>query len=142
MTPYNFANVLVAIDGSEDARKALDCALSLCEVLGARLTALAVEGKLPAYAVQRRWISRIEGGGAPRADVLRRPLELLGIPAGEDGVGALAAGEVGRLEADPGPAADQNNGLPEQLRLAVNGSTGGRGRHGHNVASRCVAPAR
>ena len=29
---------------------ALDCALSLCASLGARLTALAVEGKLPAYA--------------------------------------------------------------------------------------------
>lgn len=50
MSPYQFTNVLVAVDGSEDARKALDCALSVCSALGARLTALAVEGKLPAYA--------------------------------------------------------------------------------------------
>jgi nucleotide-binding universal stress UspA family protein len=50
VTPYQFTNVLVAIDGSDDARTALDCALSICGALGARLTALAVEGKLPAYA--------------------------------------------------------------------------------------------
>jgi nucleotide-binding universal stress UspA family protein len=50
MTPYVFDNVLVAIDGSEGAQRALDCALSLTEGLGSKLTALAVEGKLPAYA--------------------------------------------------------------------------------------------
>jgi nucleotide-binding universal stress UspA family protein len=50
MSPYDFTNVLVPIDGSEGAAKALDCALSLCEALGAKMTVLAVEGKLPAYA--------------------------------------------------------------------------------------------
>jgi nucleotide-binding universal stress UspA family protein len=50
MTPYHFTNVLVAVDGSDGARKALDCALSLCVSIGAPLTALAVEGRLPAYA--------------------------------------------------------------------------------------------
>ena len=50
MSPYDFTNVLVAVDGSEDSGKALDCALSICRAVGARLTALAVEGKLPAYA--------------------------------------------------------------------------------------------
>jgi nucleotide-binding universal stress UspA family protein len=50
MSPYEFSNVLVAVDGSEGAGKALDAALSICAALGARLTALAVEGKLPAYA--------------------------------------------------------------------------------------------
>ena len=50
MSPYEFTNVLVAVDGSEGGEKALDCALSICQALGARLTALAVEGKLPAYA--------------------------------------------------------------------------------------------
>jgi nucleotide-binding universal stress UspA family protein len=50
MTPYKFENALVAIDGSEGAERALDCALSLIERLGGKLTALAVEGKLPAYA--------------------------------------------------------------------------------------------
>jgi nucleotide-binding universal stress UspA family protein len=50
MSPYEFTNVLVALDGSEGAAKALDCALSICEAVGAQLTALAVEGRLPAYA--------------------------------------------------------------------------------------------
>jgi nucleotide-binding universal stress UspA family protein len=50
MTPYVFENVLVAVDGSEGAQRALDCAISLVERLGGRLTALVVEGKLPAYA--------------------------------------------------------------------------------------------
>jgi nucleotide-binding universal stress UspA family protein len=50
MSPYEFTNVLVALDGSEGAAKALDCALSICAAVGARLTALAVEGRLPAYA--------------------------------------------------------------------------------------------
>jgi nucleotide-binding universal stress UspA family protein len=50
MTPYVFENVLVVIDGSEGAHRALDCAISLLERLGGQLTAVAVEGKLPAYA--------------------------------------------------------------------------------------------
>ena len=50
MSPFEFTNVLVAVDGSEGGEKALDCALSMCQALGARMTALAVEGKLPAYA--------------------------------------------------------------------------------------------
>ena len=50
MSPYQFTRVLVAIDGSDDAQKALDCALSICQALDADLTVLAVEGKLPAYA--------------------------------------------------------------------------------------------
>ena len=50
MNAYRFDNVLVAIDGSEGAERALDCAISLVERLGGKLTALVVEGKLPAYA--------------------------------------------------------------------------------------------
>lgn len=50
MTPYQFTNVLVAIDGSDDSGKALDCALSICSAVDAQLTVLGIEGKLPAYA--------------------------------------------------------------------------------------------
>jgi nucleotide-binding universal stress UspA family protein len=50
MSPYEFTNVLVALDGSPGAAEALDCALSICSAVRAPLTALAVEGKLPAYA--------------------------------------------------------------------------------------------
>ena len=50
MSPYEFTNILVPVDGSEGAQKALDCAMSLALTVDAQLTALAVEGKLPAYA--------------------------------------------------------------------------------------------
>lgn len=50
MSPYTFTNVLAPVDGSDGSLEALDCALSICSSLGARLTALAVEGRLPAYA--------------------------------------------------------------------------------------------
>ena len=50
MSPYEFTNVLVGIDGSAEASKALDCALSICAALDAQLTVLVIEGRLPAYA--------------------------------------------------------------------------------------------
>ena len=50
MSPYRFTSVLVAVDGSDGSRHALDCALSLCVLMDVPLTALAVEWKLPAYA--------------------------------------------------------------------------------------------
>jgi nucleotide-binding universal stress UspA family protein len=50
MSRYEFTNVLVALDGSTGAGKGLECALSICSASGARLTALAVEATLPAYA--------------------------------------------------------------------------------------------
>jgi nucleotide-binding universal stress UspA family protein len=78
MSPYEFTSVLVALDGSEGAAKALDCALSIFSAVGARLTAVAVEGKLPAYAaslgevddVKRekdRYFHRVLAGAAEQA---------------------------------------------------------------------------
>ena len=69
--------------------------------------------------LQRCRVGDVEGGGAPRLDVARCLLEPLGIAGGEDDVGALAAGAAGGLEADAGAAADQDDGLAEQLRLAL-----------------------
>ncbi len=45
-----FERILVAIDGSEGSDRAFAKALELAELMRARLTALAVEGPLPAYA--------------------------------------------------------------------------------------------
>jgi nucleotide-binding universal stress UspA family protein len=45
-----FQRILVAIDGSAGAQKALEKAVELAKVTGAGLSALAVEGRLPAYA--------------------------------------------------------------------------------------------
>jgi nucleotide-binding universal stress UspA family protein len=45
-----FDRILVAIDGSQGAQRALTKALEIAHLTGASLTALAVEGPLPAYA--------------------------------------------------------------------------------------------
>jgi len=45
-----FRHIMVAIDGSDASQRALDISIELAALLDARLTALAVEGPLPAYA--------------------------------------------------------------------------------------------
>ncbi len=45
-----FQRILVAIDGSQGANRALMTALDLARMADAHLTALAIEGPLPAYA--------------------------------------------------------------------------------------------
>jgi nucleotide-binding universal stress UspA family protein len=45
-----FERILVAIDGSECSDRALDKAIELAQLTHAQLTALAIEGPLPAYA--------------------------------------------------------------------------------------------
>jgi nucleotide-binding universal stress UspA family protein len=45
-----FQKILVAIDGSPGGQKALEAAIELAKLTRAELHALAVEGKLPAYA--------------------------------------------------------------------------------------------
>jgi nucleotide-binding universal stress UspA family protein len=45
-----FEKILVALDGSEWSDHALAVAVDLAVLAGARLTALAIEGPLPAYA--------------------------------------------------------------------------------------------
>ena len=52
--------MLVPVDGSAGAGKALDCALSVCETWSARLTALAVAGRLPAYAASLGEVESVE----------------------------------------------------------------------------------
>jgi nucleotide-binding universal stress UspA family protein len=45
-----FEKILVAIDGSECSDRAFAKAIELADLTGAKLTALAIEGPLPAYA--------------------------------------------------------------------------------------------
>ena len=45
-----FERILVAIDGSQGANRAIATALDLTRLAGGHLTALAIEGPLPAYA--------------------------------------------------------------------------------------------
>jgi nucleotide-binding universal stress UspA family protein len=83
MTPYVFENVLVAIDGSEGAQRALDCAISLVERLGGRLTAVAVEGKLPAYAATAGEVDEVK---QEKDRFFRNVLDSAESEAGERGV--------------------------------------------------------
>lgn len=83
MTPYQFNNVLVAIDGSEGAERALDCAISLVERLGGKLTALVVEGKLPAYAATAGEVDQVK---KEKDEFFQRVLEGARSEAAEHGV--------------------------------------------------------
>lgn len=69
------------------------------------------------------------GAGRGAAEFGRAPLEAVGVAAGQDNAGALGAGPASRLKPDAGAAADHDNGLPGQFRLALGGSDGGCGGH-------------
>ena len=55
-----FEKILVAIDGSECSNRAFDKALELASLAHASVTALAVEGPLPAYAATIGEVSWVE----------------------------------------------------------------------------------
>src|SRR4029453_17535548 len=75
-------------------------------------------------------VEGVEGGGAARADVPRCLLETLGISADQDDLGALLTRSASSLEADPRAAADQDDGLADQLRLRRGARRGRFGGHG------------
>lgn len=75
---------------------------------------------------ERGGIGGVEGRGAPGAELARGALEAVGVTTGEDDVGALGACAPGRFEADAGAAADDDDGLAEQLGLALGGCDGDR----------------
>ena len=83
MSPYDFNRVLVAVDGSDGSEKALDCAISICRAVGATLTALAVEGKLPAYAASLGEVDEVK---AEKDQYFNRVLEQAKATASERGV--------------------------------------------------------
>jgi nucleotide-binding universal stress UspA family protein len=96
MSPYEFSNVLVAIDGSDESHRALDCALSICSALGARLTILAVEGKLPAYAASLGEVDEVK----------REKDEFFSRALGEAEQSARERGVAARTDLIPGHTAD------------------------------------
>jgi nucleotide-binding universal stress UspA family protein len=78
-----FENLLVAVDGSEASNRALDKALELAQLTGASITALAVEGPLPAYAATIGEVDEVKREKdlffGRLADDVRRRAEGLGI---------------------------------------------------------------
>src|SRR5689334_7243406 len=74
-------------------------------------------------------VGGVEGRAAQRADFAGGTLEALRVPGGENYVRPLSACSSGRFEPDAGATADDDDGLPEEFRFALDGRDGGRGAH-------------
>ena len=70
-------------------------------------------------SLQRRRVVRVEGGGAAGRRRRARPVEPIGIAAGEHDVGAFGAGPAGGFQPDSGAAADEDDGLSRAGRFAL-----------------------
>ena len=91
-----FTSLLVAVDGSEASNRALEKALELAGLTGASVTALAVEGPLPAYAAT---IGEVE-------EVKREKDAFFGRLAQDDRARAEQAGVAIDSDIRPGHAAE------------------------------------
>jgi nucleotide-binding universal stress UspA family protein len=91
-----FDRILVAIDGSQGGRHALAKAIELARLTGGLLTALAVEGPLPAYAAT---IGEVD-------EVRREKDSFFGAVAASAHEQAEAAGVELEVEVRPGHAAE------------------------------------
>jgi nucleotide-binding universal stress UspA family protein len=78
-----FERILVAIDGSAGAQKALEKAVELTKLTGAHLGALAVEGRLPAYAATVGEVEEVKREKDSFFEALARSVEAF---AGSKGV--------------------------------------------------------
>lgn len=119
-----FEKILVAIDGSECSDRAFAKALELAALAHARLTALAVEGPLPAYAATVGEVEEVKR----EKDSFFRALA----------AGARAQGEQAGVEID----VDVRPGHPAELISRV-AEEGGYdlivlGRRGHFVRDRLL----
>jgi hypothetical protein len=72
--------------------------------------------------LERSRIGCVEVRDAARLYVRRRLLEALAIAAGQHDLSTLGASSPGGFEPDAGAAADQDDGLAEQLGLALRAS--------------------
>ena len=94
MSPYTFTNVLVQVDGSEGSRHALEAALSLCEATRAKLTVLAAEGRLPAYAAT---VGEVDDAKRAKDEFFSKVLDEAQVVASYEGIAIttdLVAGPV------------------------------------------------
>jgi hypothetical protein len=73
-------------------------------------------------------VGGVEGGDAG-PELQADTVQAVGVAGGEDHLGALGAGEPGRLQPDARAAPDHENGLTEQVPLSPPGRRGGRGGH-------------
>jgi len=101
-----FARILVTIDGSDGSRRAFAKALELAALAGASLTALAIEGPLPAYAATIGEVEEVKREkdaffGALVADV-RREAEEAGVALDVEVRPGHAADVISQFAADGG----------------------------------------
>jgi len=78
-----FTKILVAIDGSPGGQKALETSLELAKLTGASLHALAVEGRLPAYAAT---VGEVDGVKQEKDEFFSKLTRLARDEAAEEGV--------------------------------------------------------
>ncbi len=79
-----FERILVAIDGSGCAQKALEKAVELAKLMGASLRALAVEGRLPAYAATVGEVEEVQREKNTFFEALARSVEAYAESEGVD----------------------------------------------------------
>jgi nucleotide-binding universal stress UspA family protein len=101
-----FAHLLVAVDGSEASDRALDKALELARLTGASMTALAVEGPLPAYAATIGEVEEVKREKdeffSRLADAVRAKAEQAGVAIEVDVRPGHAAELISRVAKDRG----------------------------------------
>ena len=78
-------------------------------------------------------VGGVEGGDAG-PELQADPVQAVGVAGGEDQVGALGAGQPGRLQPDAGAAPDHEHGLAEQVPLGPGGRGGGVGVHAASLS--------
>ena len=81
-------------------------------------------GRSSEEPLQRLGIGGVEGRGAQRVKLAGSPLEALGIPAGEDHLGAFSTGTPRGFQSDAGAATDRDHGLAEERGFTVKGKRG------------------
>ena len=85
--------------------------------------------QVPEEPLEGSRVGGVEGCGAEGVEFPRCLLKALGIPSGDDHVGPLSACSSGCFEPDAGAAADDDDGLSEELRFTPNGKGSGCGAH-------------
>ncbi len=77
-------------------------------------------GQLVEESVESVEVRGVEGGDAG-TEFEAGTVQGVRVASGDNHLGPLLAGKPGRLEANPGAAADHEEGLPEQAPLALSG---------------------
>jgi hypothetical protein len=79
--------------------------------------------------IESNRIGGVEGRGTQGINLTGSVLEALGISAREDHLGPFCTRTMCRFESDASATADHNNGLPKELRFAVDGRGYSYGAH-------------